>query len=411
MQDSKQDIFKGLLLGLAVTAILVGANKFWIEHTRFGHRLETLSFELFQGQFSAFNPEEELPVVVVDISDMPLKDGKKDREKLGEVIAAIAEQEPYAIGVDIVLSPENGKWRTGADPELINLCLELTKKGVPVFLGVDSEMPLEEPSAWLGDERFEEMAAVIAIYKEDAKRIPLWARDKNQAKKLPSINFALAGIGKKHNQEEVRPPGWLAWALETVDNFPGRIESERDLEYADALVNYSKLEAIEQTKLLNISAASVKEFRQKFRRRIVVLGNGTREKASDNFIVPGRAETVPGVYVHACAAYTLMHEPVYEFKPTVRLAFDILFSALVLSVVAAIRWQRRADKTAFDWHKFQRKLVWRGSFFILVMAVILVRVAHVLWLDLIFIVIALLLHPWLESKLTLFSKGIRLLPG
>jgi hypothetical protein len=106
-----------------------------------------------------------------------------------------------------------------------------------------------------------------------------------------------------------------------------------------------------------------------------------------------------------------MHEPVYEFKPTVRLAFDILFSALVLSVVAAIRWQRRADKTAFDWHKFQRKLVWRGSFFILVMAVILVRVAHVLWLDLIFIVIALLLHPWLESKLTLFSKGIRLLPG
>jgi CHASE2 domain-containing sensor protein len=409
MKNSKFVILEHLLFGFLIIGLLLSL-KIIVERTSFGHRLELFVFEMLQGRLSPFDPEKELPIVVVDISKMEEDQGLKDREKLHELVAAIAGHKPRAIAVDIVFSPENKKWRTGFDEIFLDDCLKLrSKEGIPVFISVDSKMRLGDPSAWLGRERFREMAVTISVYKYDGKRVPLWAREKPDGVPLPSMSYALASTGAK------RPsPDYIDWALEINGSLPGRvgtimdIDNNVEIEYADALVNFSKLEAIYQTRLLNISAASVEEFGEKFADRIVLIGDGKKLGTFDAFSIPGRAETFPGVYLHAAAAYTLIEEPIYEFKWIVRLLWDVLFSAVILLIVAFARWKHRADEKGFDWRALERKLVWRSGFLILVAAVALVYFTHVLWLDFVFIVIALLSHGWFEHNLKLLWQRIRL---
>jgi CHASE2 domain-containing sensor protein len=411
MNDSAITIFKYILTGLLIIAALAGI-KILIESTYWGHRVELFTFELLQGQLSPFNPKKELPVVVVDISELPLKNDKyKDREKLIELVTAIAEQQPLAIGVDIILSPDkDGVWKTQFDEDFLVRCLEISKnKGIPVFLGVDSDMPLGNPGGWLGSKDFKELASTIAIYRnrKDTARFLLWAKSKNQTEKLPSMSLALAQVERKRNPERIQPPPqWLHWAIETDEEFPGKKQAEDDVEYVDALLNYSKLEAVQQTNLLNSSAISVKEFSRKFKGRIVILGNGALG-ASDSVITPIHEEPVPGVYIHACALYTLIREPMYEFKSWFRVLIDTALPLIVLIVVAAFRVRHRSDKTPYDWHKLQRRIVWLGGCGIFAAAILLVNAVGVLWLDFLFIAAGLLLHPWVEKKLAVFWHRIR----
>ena len=67
MKDSKSSIVKYVLLGFMLTAVLVGV-KIGVEHTSWGHRLEQIAFEFWQGQLLPFNTDKNLPIVVVDIS-------------------------------------------------------------------------------------------------------------------------------------------------------------------------------------------------------------------------------------------------------------------------------------------------------------------------------------------------------
>ncbi len=406
-KDSVKSICIYLLLGAAITALLILVNKNFIEPTPWGHRAQSFAFELLQGRLSSFNPEEELPVVVVDISGIPLTpEGYKDREKLIPLIKAIADEKPSAIALDIMVSPEAGQWRTQTDPELLKMGLELTERDIPVFFAVDKEMPLANPEAFLGEARFANMAVTVAIYENDAKRIPLWVRDKTRGEKLPSLSLALARIERKKNPEKVSLPQLPDWSIETIDDFPGKLGTDKDIEYADALVNYSKFEAIQQTDLLTRSASSVKEFGRKFKNRYIILGNGA-VTGPDDFAVPGRLEEVSsGVYMHACAAYTLMREPMYEFKPLVHFVADVILIGFILLTVAFLRWRHLGDKTRFPWQDVQRKLVWGSGALVTFLAFLLVSVAGVLWLDFILIVVALFLHPWVEKMLTLLWRKI-----
>ena len=76
MKDSTLSIVRYILSGFAITALLVIIT-IGVEQTSWGHRAELFAFELLQGQLSPFNPEEQLPIVVVDISDIK---ESKDKE-------------------------------------------------------------------------------------------------------------------------------------------------------------------------------------------------------------------------------------------------------------------------------------------------------------------------------------------
>jgi len=412
MKDSGSSIFKYVLLGFVITTALVGIT-IGVEHTSWGHRFELFAFELLQGQLSPLNPEEELPIVV-DISNIKESKDKEviDLEKLKEVVTAIAEQKPRAIAIDVVLTPEpdaesqkdSSEANQGKLEEnyfrFLDFCLQKIKqeKGIPIFVSVAGRT-VDKPEEWLGGEKYKEMAATIIIPKEETIRIPIWFKASPESEKLFSLSAALAKASQK-----VHLPNGFAWAVVSADEeFPSTERHlQENMEYADALVNYSKLEAIQQNKLLTISETSIKESGEKFRNRMVILGDGTKEKAVDTFIVAGRKETISGVYLHASAAYTFAREPMYEFKFWVRLLLDFLLSVLIIASVAAVRFRHLGERKNFHWHKLQNRLVLVFLLGICVLAFLLVRYTGILWLDFLLVMLALWLHPKVDEK---FSKS------
>lgn len=412
MKDSGSRIFKYVLLGFVLTALFVFA-KIGLEHYYWGHRVELFAFELLQGRLSPFDPD--LPIVVVDISE--IEKGKNGQvinlETLKEIIAAIAEQKPRAIAVDVVLIPESEESQNQDDAketakqtqqyfEFLDFCQQLKEKGTPIYLGVGART-IEKPENWLGEEKYKDMAATVLIKKEDTSRIPIWVKASPDAEKLFSLSASLANAYKK-----IHLPTSLSWAIETEEELPGtKRHLEQDIEYADALVNYSKLEAIQQNRLLTRSKISVTESGEKFRSRMVILGDGIKAKAMDNSIVVGRNEPIPGIYLHACAAYTFAREPMYEFKLWVRLLLDFLLSAFVICWIAIKRYKHLYStnpRKVFDWHKFQSRLTIITTLGVLLVAVLLVRWVGVLWLDFLLVAFALWLHPKVEKLVASKSK-------
>lgn len=410
MRDSGSSIIKSVLLGFAITVALTGVSILF-EHTFWGQRLELFAFELLQGQLSPLNPNEVLPVVVVDISDIK---GSKDSEvidlvKLQEVLAAISVQKPSAIAIDVILTPEldredykNLSETNRAKLEenyfkFLDFCLEKVKQeqGIPIFVGV-GERTVGKPEEWLGGENYKELAATIIIPKGETTRIPIWFKASPDSEKLFSLSAALAKASKK-----VHLPRGLAWAVKSGDeDFPSTEgHLKEDMEVADALVNYSKLETIQQNKLLTISETSVTESAEKFRDRMVILGDGTKEKAVDMFVVAGRTEPISGVYLHASAAYTFAREPMYEFKFWVRLLLDFLLSAVILAWVSISRYRHLKDWKIFQWHTLQNRLVLVFLVCVGVSAVLLVRYTGILWLDFLSVMLALWIDPKIEAMI------------
>lgn len=404
MKDSKPAIMKYVLAGFVITAVMVGIT-FLIEHTYWGHRLELFAIELLQRQESRFDPDEQLPIVVVDISNVREgKDGQLiDLDRLKEILSAIVEQKPRAIAVDAVLIPETEELQkqdvaketakqTQQYFEFLDFCLQLKETGTPIFLAV-GERTIEKPENWLGAEKYKDMAATVLI-KEDTTRIPIWLKASPDSEKLFSLSVSLANSVKK-----VHLPTGLSWAIETEEQLPGtRRHLEENIEYAEALVNFSKLEAIQENKLLTLSKVSIKESSEKFRNRIVILGDGTKERAMDNRKVAGRTEVIPGVYIHACAAYTFAREPMYEFKLPVRLSLDLFLSAFVICWVAINRRQHLNERKVFDWHKLQNRLTIITALVVLFAAVCLVWWTGVVWPDFLLVAGALWLHPKVEKR-------------
>jgi hypothetical protein len=61
-------MLKRVGLGMLVTILLMTAAKF-VEHMPLGHRIETATFEILQWPLP--QSRKELPVVVVNMSDVP----------------------------------------------------------------------------------------------------------------------------------------------------------------------------------------------------------------------------------------------------------------------------------------------------------------------------------------------------
>ncbi|MEO6391901.1 MAG: CHASE2 domain-containing protein [Pyrinomonadaceae bacterium] len=409
MKDSRPQIVRNVLLGFAITALLVGV-KIAVEHTSWGHRAEVIAFELLQGQLSTFDTEKPLPVVVVDVSKIGESKDREiiDLQKLKEVVGAIADQKPRAIGIDIVLTPEPDLTPSPDQSKVdqrkldenyfnfLDFCLGSVRqeRKIPIYLGV-ADRTVGKPEDWLGGEQYREMAATVIIPKGETTSIPIWFKAEAGSEKLISMSAALA-----RSYQRVHLPSGLAWAVESADQeFPGTERHlQEDMEYADALVNYSKLEAIQQNKLLTISDTSVRESGEKFRDRIVIVGDGSKGKPGDAFVVTGRNEPFAGVFLHSAAAYTFAREPMYEFKVWVRFLLDLLLSAGIIGWVAIARFRHLGKKGTFNWHKLQNRLVLVILSAVLVLAVLLVRFSGILWLDFIMVMLALWLHPMVERK-------------
>ena len=313
----------------------------------------------------------------------------------------MAEVQPYpprAIAVDVNFSPKGPVYASEDDEAFFDFCNSIkTEKQIPVFLGV-GETKSAPPEARLGNEIYANLAVAIAGNKSDTSRIPLWVKSSQSPTELKTLSYALA---LEYRKQLADAPKWISWALDTNVEATAHSTSHDEpiddatLTYADRLVNYSKLDQMKLAALPSTSAEGVKQAASKYSNKLVILG----DLNSDLVPVPGRTIDEPGSLVLASATYTLIKEPLFEFKWWVGLLLDLIIAAFIIVPVAIIRYRNPDDRV---WVGKQALYVYVTVLVVLFVGWKLVSWAGVLWLDFLLVAFAVLLHPKVEHRVDHF---------
>jgi CHASE2 domain-containing sensor protein len=406
------DLLKGLLFIALVSLIKIG-----VERTTFGRHLELMSYNWLQLQLAS----DRVPVTIVDISDLEPQVFNRDghsgkatpRDSLRQMIEAIADQGAKTIGVDVDFSPDEDGYIHPRDPEFFQFCLDMSKqRGVPVFLGI--KRTIAKPAAeWLGSENYQGLAANILIPK-DSKRmvnvIKMGAESKPGAPADdPTTSKAMSVVlADAYGREPGDSPGWFQRTHESVIrrlqrlDFIERTSEKRlrpGLSVEDFLVDFSPLESIEPLRTINPVVLRDQSQRQRFQDKVVLIGDATLNKATDTFVVPAREQPYPGVFLHACAAYTLIKVPLYEVTGKGRLGIDILFLLIILLTIVSVRlyFKRRTSEEVAT-HRLQGFLTLGVVLVAIVVGVFFVRLTRVMWDDFFLVLAFVVFHPFIERQ-------------
>ena len=387
-----------LLVSYGIT-IFIGALKIFVEHHSLGQSLEEWTYVRLQRLVAPkYRQKDSLPVVVLDMHKIPGgKSGESgdvtSRKRLTELVEDVVKQEPIAIAIDVDFSTEDGDWVTKEDPKFFNYCLTVRKEhGIPIFLGIYKSIAAH-PDEWLNASEYKPLAAALIMPEKDTRRIPVWLQVKNSPEQMPTLSAALARV---YSEPPAEPPGWLAWAVQKGEEHSGDHYS-----YANVLMNYSNLETLEETRVKLLEQPDPNQRLlivdpDKLRNKLVVIGDA--EQAVDKFPVPGIVPDVPGVYLHASAVYTLVSQPLYEFKHSVRFILDLVVSSIIILSVAAIRFRPPRKGERFPRERVQNFFVSLAFILVLLAGVLLARYGNVMWQDVtLVLLLTFLLHPWVEK--------------
>lgn len=408
-REALLDFFKGLIF-----IALVFSIKLMVEHTTFGKQLELMSYNLLQLQLSS----RSTPIAIVDISDLAPEDFDIDgqtgvatpRESLQEMVEAIAEQSPRVIGIDIDFAPDENGYIHPHDPQFFQFCLELgERRGIPVILGV--KRTLHKPSSeWLGNEKYKELAGSILVPKDSRRMLhlikiehqPGAGEAEREAAPGKSMSVALAeayghdssdsAVGRSGLRSSIT--GWLS-RFGIIEKFSER-RPVPGLSLEDFLVDFSPLESIETIATTDPAVLRDPNQRKRFQGKIVLLGDAALNNATDTFVVPGRDQPVPGVFLHACAAYTLLKGPLYEVTHRGRIVIDLMLSGAILLIIVLIRLYHRNQKPHSSIQRWQGFLTLGVVLTAIVGGVLFVRSTRVMWDDFFLALTALIFHPSIE---------------
>lgn len=377
----RKHVMVGLLAGILLVSL-----KLALEVTPVGRALEMQTYALLHSVLPA-HAGERLPIVVVDISDVPGgKDHPTPRARLQELIDALITVGPKAIGVATDFSPNESGWQTLADVGFFDHCLATSQAHqVPIFLGV-SRTHQEPADTWLGLAKYQSMAAAGVLHPTDTRRVPRRVRALNAAQWLPTLSEALA-MAYRDDLPEAAP--WIAWALAR------RLPHQHSGISVDVMVNYSKLKQIDSEHIPISQVQAVQDARRHLQGRLVLLGDV--RAATQTFNVPGHATPIPGVYLLAAAAYSLAFAPLYEFTHSARIGLDLLISVFIVIGACWIRF--RGHPAAISNRKHLGRFILASVIGVMVAGVLLVRLSGILWLDFLLAPFAVLLHPKVEAWL------------
>jgi tetratricopeptide (TPR) repeat protein len=386
-----------VVIGILATCVPVGA-KLIFEHTRWGHENQLWLFGQLQGTLPAIDLDN--PVVVLDITQLEggTVNNPTPRDQLKKILTALTDLEPKprAIAIDINFSPKGPNYSAEDDEDFFDFCLGIrNQKQVPVFLAV-AETKTAPPEAWLGSEAYKDLAVAAPGDENDTSRIPLLVKSPDSPEPLKTLNYALALVYRK----TLAPPHpWIGWAVDTnlelaAENFQHEASTEENakIQYEERLVNFSKIQQMKVAAHADLDAESIKRAAANYSNKLVILG----DLRTDKVWVPGYG-IYPGSLALASATYTLIKEPLFEFKGWVRLLLDFVIAACVIVAIAIIR------RKSPDGSLKQSLLIWAAVFLVVLAGWGLVHWAGVLWLDFLLVALALLLHPRTEH---LIDRGI-----
>lgn len=385
------DVLTGALF-IAVMVLL----KLAVEHTAFGKQMELAGYNLLQLQLS----HKDIPITVVDISDSKtvIANGHEvtSRDELRNVVEAIANQKPRAIGIDIDFSPEDNDYVTPFDPGFFEFCKKVREeKGVPVFLGIHRTQ-LASPKLWLGSEDYKELAAAIAMPEKGNRKAPRWIKPEGSSEEGQTMSLALADAFRNgEGPSEHRPSTLPRWMVEPISE----ARFSRGGTAAEFLIDFSPLEDLQTPgKTLRFALPSaISSQGELLRDKVILIGEATLDKTSDTFIAPGREELTPRIFQLACGVYTLIQGPLYELTGWGRVFIDVMLSGTILIMVSSIRWYYKdRSQREVAAHRLQKFLTLVVGLAAMIFGVLFVRAHGVMWDDFILVVVALLLHSSVE---------------
>lgn len=394
-------------LGLALTAALV-LVKAVVEHGRFGRQLEQMSLNLHQLTLAASLTDADLPVTVVDISDVPRvprttaagAELVTDRAVLSSIVDATAASGARTIGVDVLMDPPPGEPLTADETALLDRCLAAGAAGIPTFVAIADGVVLG-PDRWLGTPRFGDLAAYSLIPRpsEDlstsmmVREITLEPGE--GAFTIPSLAEALArAIRGRPASPAHRVGRWLG------EHMPWLVHAEHEpeatpFESREAPINFGALPRLRATTVRARAAADVRDAGTWLSGKAVLIGRGETGKTTDVFTVPGQTEPVAGVYLHAAAVYSLVESPLFRPTHVGRVLADVLTALVPLGIVLWVTTGARAHGA----HRLGRAVSVAMAVLVFVAGYFWVVRTGILWTDYMMVSAALLVHGPAERLL------------
>ncbi len=403
------DIGTYVVKGLILLAVLL-LGKWGFEQTSASELIEESFYDMLQLRLSSGLDAKSLEVIVVDITDMKMdqhpfnrKYDYTSRDELRDLIQKIAIEQPIAIGLDTDFTPYANQ--RAQDIEFLDFCRNLKRpcpptSRLPVYVGLH-EAVLLGPELCLGEPRFGVLAAFIGFPNvkeiESRKRIVEWLEINYQNEAGVEKQWHCPSLAAAVTQKPIKPPSrWIAWAIK---NTP--LEHERDGYIGkEFVIDYSPLEALENN---TVPLHDLESYLNKnyFRDKYVLIGRGKlSQDTGDKYPIPGRrGNSHAGVYVHGCAAYTLLRRPLLELNPYGRFSLDFGLAVLVMIGVALnrYRYRRQADKVAH--HGQEAFFTFLAVLIVIGVGFFMVNVTRLMWDDFAVVAASLLLHRLLDREI------------
>lgn len=323
-----------LLLGLGAVMVL---NSVPLRGSLVGEHFE-------QGGYAALRlvltPKGEIdpPVVVIDIGGLPMTDpGDKSRVRpvtqrgpllkflTAVTLHAAPADRPRAVGIDLNFTPDPGSPLHPEDARFFEACLAIQGadgRNPAVRLGVFCATTPRP--GWLWMDRFADLAAGMETLRSDTGYLP------SETSFSPELGTGPTPLGvsvaKAYLAPNPLPEGGGFFRLYR------REKIERDglaVKVESFLVDYSWLNAL-KNRMRPLGDYDDPELRAGLGGKIVLLGHVKGAPIEDAFVVPGEKVPVPGVYLHACAAATLVTAPIRQLSPVARLLFDLVLAAIAV---------------------------------------------------------------------------------
>ena len=385
--------------GLVLTMILICLELLFENFTIVGQEFRLTGYRLIQHRLSSAL-SGPLPVTVVDISDLEPKlvagtDSKATpRRELQQMLGIISDQSPSAIGIDIDFSPDKNGWIDPVhDPQFFETCLTLkspSDRHIPVYLGVNRSQILG-PDYWLGNERYEPLAASIIIPR-DARTMVTELQIPGSPKPLLSLATRLAAAYR--GQQSI--PFWARWGQSL-----GLLESlsQSDLQgvhVKELMIDYAPRFLLQKEKIRygQLQSLGADQARERLFHKIVVVGAAELDKTNDVFSVMD--EPTPGPIIIACAAYTLVQSaPLYELTLAGNILTSLALSAVVFFLVGGL-WYSQPGKR-LDVERLRAVCTLLVAAAVLLAGVLFVRHTHVAWDGFVIVLLALALCRQFES--------------
>jgi hypothetical protein len=398
----------GLAYAALVTLFLLIIKSFF-EFSAVGHEIELTTYAALTNGLTYTPEKNRLDVVVLDLGggsksneefgENGIANGfdvkhPTDRERLKEIIDALAEAKAKALAVDIDFSPDSGGFIDRVhDPEFFEHCLQVSTT-MPVFLGVFRTRSLM-PQRWLGLPKYASLAVDLASTTGASEAFTKTHRFlviPGRERQLPSLAYSLA------SQTGLQAPTFPARVINAMLN-----PTEEDSESGEGqLVNYTKVFSFHTQRSVALTRAAILGTKADFEGRLVVLGDDSGPHLDSDSIKWRFGLTFPRVLYHASAIYTYTSSPLYEFNFWTRNVLDVMF-ALPFFILVILRSKYEHAGAESHWKRIERRTMWISQTVIFLVGIFLVFALNIMWLDFVLVMIALALHPflneWMESRI------------